>query len=63
VVGVLPWSLKYLTELLYRDGATYGEFAVLVVITVLFTLIEVVALSLSYLEITSPAPLPTDPPA
>ena len=63
VVGVLPWSLKKLTELFYRDGATDAEYAVLVVITVLFTLIEVVALSLSYLEITSPAPPPTDPPA
>jgi hypothetical protein len=63
VVGALPWTLEQLTDLIYRDGATDAEYAVLVVLTVFFTVIEVVALSLSYGEITSPAPPPTDPPA
>jgi hypothetical protein len=63
VVGALPWTLERLAELLYRDGASSVEYAVIVVMTTFFTVIEVVALSLSYWELTSPAPPPTDPPA
>jgi hypothetical protein len=63
IVGVLPWSLNYLAQFIYRDGASSAEFALIVVLTTLFTVIEVVALSLSFWELTSPAPPPTHPPA
>jgi hypothetical protein len=62
IVGVLPWCLQQLTNLLYRDGATLVEFGILLVLATLFVVIEVVALSLSYWELTSPAPQPTHPP-
>jgi hypothetical protein len=63
VVGVLPWSLNRFAEFIYRDGATPAEFAMIVVLITFFTVIEIVALSLSYWELTSPEPPPTDPPA
>jgi hypothetical protein len=63
VVGVLPWCLHQFAQIIYRDGASPAEFAMIVVLTTLFTVIEIVALSLSYWELTSPAPPPTDPPA
>jgi hypothetical protein len=63
IVGVLPWCLQQLTNLLYRDGATLVEFGILLVLATLFVVVEVVALSLSYWELTSPAPQPTHPPA
>ena len=63
MVGLLPWCLQQLTNLLYRDGATAVEFSVLVVLATLLIIIEVVALSLSYWELTSPEPPPTPPPS
>jgi|KBSMisStandDraft_5_1062788.scaffolds.fasta_scaffold112393_3 hypothetical protein len=63
VVGLLPWCLQQFTNLLYRDGATVVEFSVLVVLATLLIIIEVVALSLSYWELTSPEPPPTPPPS
>ena len=63
IVGALPWCLQQLTNLLYRDGATLVEFGILVVLATIFVVIEVVALSLSYWELTSPALPPTHPPA
>jgi hypothetical protein len=67
IVGVLPWLLNEAVDLLYRDGATSFEFGLLVVLSALCTVLEVVALSLSYRALTSPAeapaPPPTDPPA
>jgi hypothetical protein len=63
VVGVLPWSLQLLTDLLYRNGASGVEFAILVVLAAALVIVEVVALTLSYWELTSPAPPPTPPPS
>ena len=63
VVGVLPWCLQQLTDLMYRNGASSMEFAILVVLAAALVIVEVVALSLSYWELTSPAPPPTHPPA
>lgn len=63
VVGALPWCLQQLTNLLYRGGATAVEYAIVVVVATLFVIVEVVALSLAYWELTSPAPPPTPPPA
>ena len=64
VIGALPRMLASVGSLLYRDGASSVEFALLVVLTAFFTVIEVVALSLCYWELTSPAPAPppTPPP-
>lgn len=63
VVGVLPWGLQLLTDLLYRNGASSVEFAFLVVLAAALVIVEVVALTLSYWELTSPAPPPTPPPS
>ncbi|HYJ41796.1 MAG TPA: hypothetical protein VEW08_13470 [Steroidobacteraceae bacterium] len=63
VVGALPWCLQALVNLLYRDGASTIEFALLVVLGTMLIIFEVTALSLSYWELTPPAPPPTDPPA
>jgi hypothetical protein len=63
IVGVLPSALKWIVALLTRDGATMAEFGVLLVLTSVFTVIQVAALSLSYWELTQPAPPPTPPPA
>jgi hypothetical protein len=62
VIGALPWALAWVAGLLYRDGASPVEFALLAALTALFTIIEVTALSLSYWELISPAPPPTPPP-
>ena len=63
VVGALPWTLRYIVDSLYRDEATWVEFGILLILTAVFTVIQVVALSLSYWELTRPAPPPTPPPA
>ena len=61
IIGVLPWALKWLAHLFYRQGATLVEFGVLLVLVASFTVFQVVALSLAYWELTQPAPPPTDP--
>jgi hypothetical protein len=63
VVGLLPWVLQQLTDLFHRNGASAVEFAVLIVLATLLIVVELVALSLSYSELTSPAPPPTPPPS
>jgi hypothetical protein len=63
IVGLLPWGLQQLTNLMYRDGGNPVEFAVLVVLATLLIIVEVVALSLSYWELTSPEPPPIPPPS
>lgn len=67
VVGVLPFLLDYLVDLLYRNGATSFEFGMLVVLSSLCTVLQVVALSLAYRDlssnVTAPAPPPTARPA
>ena len=60
VVFGLPWLLARLTELLARDGATPVETALLLVLSVVLLIIEVVALSLSFYDLT--ALPPTHPP-
>jgi hypothetical protein len=59
----LPCALKWIVALLTRDGATTVEFGLLLVLTSVFTVIQVAALSLAYWELTQPAPPPTPPPA
>lgn len=62
VFSVLPMALGLLSRLLDTENSTSG--AVLAcVLWAIFLVIEVTALSLSWLELTSPAPLPTDQPA
>lgn len=63
VVGALPMALKWIADSLYRDDATWTEFGILLVLTAGFTIFQVVALSLSYWELTQPGPPPTPPPA
>jgi hypothetical protein len=62
VVGALPWALRSIADAMYRDEATWVEFGALLVLTAVFTVIQVVALSLSYWELTRPEPPPTPPP-
>jgi hypothetical protein len=63
VVGALPWALRSIANAMYRDEATWVEFGALLVLTAVFTVIQVVALSLSYWELTRPEPPPTPAPA
>jgi hypothetical protein len=65
VVFGLPWLLARLANLLARDGATSVETAVLLVLGVAVLIIEVVALSLSFYDLTAlpREPPPTHPPA
>ena len=56
VVFGLPWLLARLAELLARDGATPVETAVLLVLGVVLLIIEVVALSLSFYDLTALPP-------
>ncbi len=63
VVGALPWVLRSIADAMYRDEATWLEFGALLVLTAAFTVIQVVALSLSYWELTRPERPPTPPPA
>ncbi len=62
IVGALPWAFRWISSALHRDDATWVEFGVLVVISAAFTIFQVVALSLSYWELTRPEPPPTPPP-
>jgi hypothetical protein len=48
---------------LYRDGATSLETTLLLLLTGVFVIVQVVALSLAYRALTALAPPPTDPPA
>jgi hypothetical protein len=62
IIGVLPWVLQRLVELMYRDEASMVEFGILLVLASVFTVIQVAALSLAYWELTRPEPPPTPPP-
>jgi hypothetical protein len=61
VYAALPWALDWCRWLLYRDGASTIEFALILVLGCLCAVVEVVALSLSYGALTARAPPPTDP--
>lgn len=63
VVCVLPLGLELLMTLLEGDSPSAVSSSVFAVITAPLVVVEVVALSLSYWELTTPAPPPTDPPA
>jgi hypothetical protein len=67
LVGVLPWLLLTFTEMLHRDGFSRLEQALIVTVGALTVVVEVVALSFAYRELTTaptaPEPPPTDPPA
>jgi hypothetical protein len=62
VVGLLPWLLGALTSMLTREGASDVEWCLLQVIVSVTLVIEVVALSLAYRELTAPEPPPMNPP-
>jgi hypothetical protein len=70
IVGVLPWLLDLLVDVLYRNGATRFEFGLLLVLSSFCTVLGVIALSLAYRDLamvpagdaTSPVPPPNDPP-
>ena len=61
IYGLLPWSMGWLIWLLNRDGSSNLEYAVLMVISCLLSVVEIVALSLSFGALTAPEPPPTDP--
>jgi hypothetical protein len=61
VYAALPWALEWCRWLLYRDGASTLEFALIVVFGCLCAVVEVIALSLSHGALTAPAPPPKDP--
>jgi hypothetical protein len=68
VVVLLPALFNFLVGALYRADASAIEIALLIVIAAVLTTLEVIALSLSYRELTAslaspPAPPPTHPPA
>lgn len=53
IVGVFPWLLSCGLDLLYRDGATLAESAVLILFSVLVSTLGIIALSLSYQDLTT----------
>jgi hypothetical protein len=64
VVGALPWVLNLVIDALWREDATTFEVASLGILTGVFGIISIVALSLTYFELThASAPPPTHPPA
>ena len=63
VFAWLPVALTVLIELLIGEDAGIFDLTLLVVLGAIVTIVEVAALSLSYRELTQPAPPPTDPPA
>jgi hypothetical protein len=65
VVFGLPWFASNLAGFLSRDGATVVEIAALLILGIVLLAVEVVALSLSFYDLTEPAPEPppTPPPA
>lgn len=48
VVGLLPWVLSLVLAVLYREGASVPELALLVLLGVLVFVMEIAAFSLSY---------------
>jgi hypothetical protein len=63
VFGVFPWVLSLLNGLLFRDGGTGVEYALILIFGCVLAIVEITALSLAYAALTEPAPPPTDPPA
>jgi hypothetical protein len=65
VVFGLPWFASNLAGFLSRDGATAVEIAALLVLGIVLLAVAVVALSLSFYDLTEPVPEPppTPPPA
>ena len=63
VAGVLPLGLELLMNLLEGHSPPALVSSVFAVITAPLVVVEVVALSLSYWELTSPAPPPTPEPS
>jgi hypothetical protein len=64
VVGALPWVLNLVIDALWREDATTFEVASLGILTGVFGIISIVALSLTYFELTRESALPpTHPPA
>lgn len=63
VAGVVPLALELLMALLEGDSPSALVSGVFAVITAPLIVVEVVALSLSYWELTSPEPPPTPPPS
>ena len=52
IVGAFPWIAARSLGLLYRDGASLAESAVLMFFSVLVSTLGIIALSLSYQELT-----------
>ncbi|HEY6123282.1 MAG TPA: hypothetical protein VIV63_01425, partial [Steroidobacteraceae bacterium] len=63
VIALLPVVLAFLIEVIVRGDSTILDQALVVVLGAVVMVVEVSALSLSYRELTQPAPPPTDPPA
>ena len=63
VFALLPVALTLPIGLLIGEDPGFLELTLLVVLGTIVTVVEVAALSLSYRELTQPAPPPTNPPA
>ncbi len=62
-VGALPWFLDSIISAMWREETSLFEIAGLGVLTGVVTIVEVIALSLTYRELTHAfAPPPTHPP-
>jgi hypothetical protein len=55
IVGAFPWVLTRVLELLYRADATLAESAILILLSVLVSTLGIIALSLSYQDLTGTA--------
>jgi hypothetical protein len=53
LVGAFPWVLFRGVDLMYRENATLPELAILVVLSVLASMLGIIALSLSYQDLRS----------
>ena len=53
IVGVFPWALSHGVDLLYRENATLPELAILITLSVLASMLGIIALSLSYQDLES----------
>lgn len=53
VIGAFPWMMDYGVGLMYRESATVPEVVLLVILSVIVSVLGVIALSLSYQDLTN----------
>ncbi len=62
IVCLFPVLIATAIVLLYQEDASVADLLVISMLSALLLIVEVAALSLTYQQLTSPAPPPTDPP-